>query len=171
MEYLVVALGSATLGAVLMTLDIYICRFLLVICARRHHVGIGLEGIYPIILGAFLGSWIGETLGCWLCLHFFGYQNAVLTTVLLAVLTPLGFCLWLLVIFTGKLEPIGGLNSPNFLLLAGLTLVALPLLARLLSNPGLMPILQVVLTLLMLSPLWLLIIGIAICIAKSILIK
>jgi hypothetical protein len=124
--YLAAAFGGLVGAAAFIALG----RFLGIAYAQQFMPNAELEGLIPLGIGIFLGGWIGEILGCWLCISFLRYQKAGSTAVILALLAPLGIGLfWFLLIGFAI-----GFSLPGFIFLAGLILFALPLLARVLAN-------------------------------------
>ncbi len=91
-----------------------------------------LEGVIPPFLGVSAGWCLGEVLGCWVSLHWQRCWGANQTARYLALLTPLGFVVYLLTLRT--VSGIGGMSSDLIrlavLLAIGFTAIALPLLAR-----------------------------------------
>jgi hypothetical protein len=100
-----------------------------------------LEGLFPILLGVFLGWWIGEVMGCWLALRWRGYRKPKKTAILLTSLTPFGIILWMVIhpIFSNLFR--SGLDDLEFsvidkkirIITASLTSIGLALLARYLT--------------------------------------
>ncbi|MGH8000365.1 MAG: hypothetical protein ACREPR_13275 [Brasilonema sp.] len=81
----------------------------------------------PLIFGLTICASLGEILGCWLALRWRRYKLAGRTAILLAVLIIPGWLLFLGLIFLTR----------ALIFAAFMTLVILPLIARLLTNhPG-----------------------------------
>jgi membrane protein DedA with SNARE-associated domain len=102
-----------------------------------------LDGIFPPLIGQFLGWWIGEVVGCWLALRWQNHRKINKTVKLLAMLTPIGIILWV-VIYILVFNLIGtNLSDLEIVKLqtqlrpisVGLTIVVLAWLARFLTKP------------------------------------
>lgn len=126
-------IGSITLGALGVYLGTNYTKFFM--------PNAGLEGLLPVLLGVFLGWWIGEVMGCCLALRWLHYRKPKQTTKLLTVLTPFGIFLWMFIspiisnLFRGDLSDIQFLPIDNKIrmITASLTSISLALLARYLT--------------------------------------
>ncbi|MBE9007890.1 hypothetical protein IQ259_23210 [Fortiea sp. LEGE XX443] len=102
-----------------------------------------LEGIFPPLIGQFLGWWIGEVLGCWLALRWQNYRKVNKTAKLLAMLTPIGIILWVVIsifafqLLNRSLSDLEIVQLQNQLrpISVCLLIIALAWLARFLTKP------------------------------------
>jgi hypothetical protein len=123
-------IGAITLGSLGTYLGINYTKFFM--------PNAELEGVIPPLLGAFLGWWIGEVMGCWLALRWRGYRKPKKTAILLTSLTPFGIFLWMVIhpvisnLFRGGLDDVEFLAIDNKIrmITASLTSIGLALLAR-----------------------------------------
>ncbi|MCC5637905.1 hypothetical protein LC593_19100 [Nostoc sp. CHAB 5844] len=102
-----------------------------------------LEGIFPPLVGQFLGWWIGEVLGCWLALRWQNYRKINKTVKLLAMLTPIGIILWVVIfmfvfqLLNRSLSDLEIVQLQNQVrpISVGLLIIALAWLSRFLTKP------------------------------------
>ncbi len=126
--YLAAVLGGATGAVALMNLG----KYLGTAYGRQFMPNAELEGLIPVAIGWIGGWWVGEVLGCWLVLHWLAYRDARLTATWLAGLTPFGMISLLFL-----LQKINPENQQLRPLIIGLIVIALPLVARLLTTRSL----------------------------------
>lgn len=137
--YLAAIIGSLIGAVSLLYLGGYLGMFYL----KTFMPNAELEGIFPPLIGQFLGWWIGEVLGCWLALRWQNYRKVNKTAKLLAILTPIGIILWVVVsIFAFQLlnrslsdVEIVQLQNQVRPISVGLLIIALAWLARFFTKP------------------------------------
>jgi hypothetical protein len=126
--YLAAALGGAAGALGLMFLGFHLG----LAYVRIFMPNAELEGVIPPFLGVSAGWCIGEVLGCWVSLHWQRCWGASQTSRYLALLTPIGFFMYILTL--SIISGIGGMTSHLIrlvvLLVIGITAITLPLLAR-----------------------------------------
>jgi hypothetical protein len=124
-EYLAVALGSVIGAALLIPVGIFLSS-IFENATGKH----GLEHFFFRATGMFGGWWVGAIGGCWLMLWKRPLSNAVLTTSLLAVLTPLGMWWFMHCMKRTDLS----IDKLSFWPLIGLIIIVLSVLVELLTN-------------------------------------
>ncbi|OUL37074.1 hypothetical protein BV372_04065 [Nostoc sp. T09] len=124
-QYLAATLASVIGAALLISVGIFLSS-IFENATGKH----GLEHLFFRAAGMFGGWWVGAIGGCWLMLWKRPLSNAVLTTTLLAVLTPLG--MWWFMYFIKRTDL--SIDKLGFWSLIGLIIVVLSLLAQLLTN-------------------------------------
>lgn len=102
-----------------------------------------IEAMIPPLLGQFIGWWLGEVLGCWLALRWRNVKDAKKTAIILMILTPVGIIIWAvfyLVLFNWSNEHLSSLQLQKLHhqfrpISVGVTIIALALIAKLLTKP------------------------------------
>jgi len=126
--YLAAALGGAVGALGLMFLGFHLG----ITYVKTFMPNAELEGVIPPFLGVSAGWCIGETLGCWVSLHWQRCWGATQTARQLALLTPLGFIVYTLTL--SIVSRMGEMSSDLIrlivLVVIGFTALVLPLLAR-----------------------------------------